>query len=180
MINKIQKQEVVTSGGKGKPGKHQKTHGLVGQEAKQKKSLFSVSDVCGGMRLVNPEEEREVREARLGATFKKLIDMNENYLIDKGRSLLSQSRCPMCPPPPSTVTRCHQKQASPSISSTMATPVEARASLKEQSGSMRPSSTAEARSSTLPSLAMSPPITYLSYNSDGFRKETFRVVSDQQ
>jgi hypothetical protein len=41
------------------------------------------TDVCPDMHLTNPEVERGTRPEE---TFKKLLEMNEKYLIEKGKA----------------------------------------------------------------------------------------------
>ena len=64
-------------------------------------------DTFADMRLVNPEQDTP---SDAEVTLKKLIDINENYLSEKGILYPTQSKSQTCPLRPSTATKYPRKQ----------------------------------------------------------------------
>jgi hypothetical protein len=58
------------------------------------------------MSLINPETEARVNHQ---STLKKLIDINEQYLIERSKLRLKQLKYQMFPNRVNTVTRCHRR-----------------------------------------------------------------------
>ena len=69
--------------------------------------------------MTNPEYQKSMIEEE---TFKKLIDMNERYLIEKSMKWFIQLKCQMYPRHPSIPIKCHQRQDPPSTRSDLDTP----------------------------------------------------------
>jgi hypothetical protein len=58
------------------------------------------------MSLINPETEARANHQ---STLKKLIDINEQYLIERSKLRLKQLKYQMFPNRVNTVTRCHRR-----------------------------------------------------------------------